>query len=109
MAKKGAKRWYWYLGLLLILQFFGIPLAVIKAFLDLIEGYPKHALVQIIDIFLNFAMWLTVTVPKRIGEDPLSGIGIFIGEVLVLVIGIWLVRRKPRTGKGEKDHQTVNQ
>ena len=104
-AKKAGKRWYWYLGLLLILQFFGIPLAIVKTFLYLIEGLPRHAVAQLANIFLDFGEWILVKVPQRIQENPFSGIGILIGEVLVLVIGIWLVRRKPRIRKEEKDVQ----
>ncbi|MDD5127693.1 MAG: hypothetical protein PHR43_06345 [Dehalococcoidales bacterium] len=98
-AKKSGKRWYWYLGLILILQFFNIPMGILKAGLDLIEGYPKSALAQLANIFLDFGERYLVVFPTRISEDPFVGIGMLIGSFLPLVIGIWLIKKKPKARK----------
>lgn len=90
------KRWYWYLGLVMVLQFLGVPLAILKAMFHLVEGYWRSAVAQVVYIPLNLFEWIMITVPNRIAEDPPLGIGFLIGNVSILVVGIWLLYRGRR-------------
>ena len=96
---KKTKRWYWYLGLAILLLWLGIPQAVFKSVLYLAESLPRHAVVELAYVPLNLAEWLVVTTPNRIAEDPATGIPLFIGNIAVLGIGIWLMCRKPKNPK----------
>ncbi|TSA58194.1 zinc ribbon domain-containing protein [bacterium] len=86
-------RWYWYLGLVMVLQFLGIPWAILKGLIYLVDGQWELAVVQVVGIPLNLLNWILVTVPNRIAENPPVGIGLLIGNISILVVGIWLLYR----------------
>jgi hypothetical protein len=51
--------------------------------------------------------WLIYSIPvgwahvgKMIIEDPLTGVPYAIGWLLILALAIWLIRRKPKKGRG---------
>jgi hypothetical protein len=96
---KKPRKWYWWLGLAIVLFWLGIPQAVFKSVLYLAESLPRHAVVELANVPLNLAEWLFVTTPSRIAEAPVSGTFIFIGSIAVLGIGIWLMCRKPKNPK----------
>lgn len=84
------------MGLVMVLQFLGVPWAILKGMFDLVEGHWRSAVVQVVYIPLNLFEWIIVTVPNRIAENPPVGIGLLIGNVSILVVGIWLLYRGRR-------------
>lgn len=52
MEKTGRGR-RWYLGLVMVLQFLGVPWAILKGMFDLVEGHWRSAVVQVVYIPLN--------------------------------------------------------
>ena len=100
-SPKKVKHWYWYLGLILILWFLGIPQAIFMGGIELVQGHPRSAVAELANVPLNFAEWLLITTPGRIARDPAIGIGLFLGNLTPLGVGIWLMCKKPKKEEGK--------
>ena len=58
-----------------------LPLAVVSAITQSVSGQPKGALAGLSEIPLGMAEYAFVTAGKRISENPISGIGVLVGEL----------------------------
>jgi len=94
------KRWYWYLGLIIVLLHLGILQAFFMGGLALLAGNPKLALVELISVPLELWDRLIFTIPIII-HDPIVGMSLFIGNITIPGIGIWLMCRKPKKEEGK--------
>lgn len=100
---KNPRKWYWWLGLAIVLLWFGIPQAIFKSVLYLAEGLPRLAGVELAMIPINFFTWALVTTPRRIAQDPVSGVPMLIGSLALLGFGVWLMCRKPKSVQSKGD------
>jgi len=95
-------KWYGWLGLIILVLMTGVPYATVKAFLYLIEGYPRSAAVELLSVPLNWLQLILVTIPETISTEPYVGIGMIIGLIGIPTLCIWLMK-KGRQGQLTKE------
>ncbi len=95
-SNRKKKRWYWWTGLLILVFITGIPYALLKAFLFLVEGLPRHAVSVLLDVPLNWFETILVTIPEALSTNLAIGIGMVVGIVGIPVFCIWLMKKGSR-------------
>ena len=68
-----------------------LPLSVASASVEAASGKPKTAVAGLAELPIGMAEWALVTVGNRIKDDPVSGVGVLVGELFAPKIAMGLV------------------